>query len=84
MALAVPTRHDASVGLFKRSETVGAKKIAAHARYVDDDVHRVDLKVTSTDGETATIDLSLDPERDADRVADQIDAIAGAECVEDL
>ncbi len=55
--------HDASVGLFKRSEAVRAKKVGAHARYVDEDVQRVDLKVTSTDGETATIDLSLDQTR---------------------
>src|SRR3546814_4295961 len=51
------------VGFFKRSEAVRAKKIGAHARYVDEDVQRVDLKVTSTDGETATIDLSLDQTR---------------------
>lgn len=51
------------VGLFKRSEAVRAKKIGAHARYVDEDVQRVDLEVTSTDGETATIDLSLDQTR---------------------
>jgi len=60
---AEPTCHDASVGLFKRSETVRTKKIAAHARYVDEDVQRVDVKVTSTDGETAIIDLSLDQTR---------------------
>lgn len=40
-----------------------AKKITAHARYVDEDVQRVDLKVTSDAGETATIDLSLDQTR---------------------
>lgn len=51
------------VGLFKRSEAVRAKKIGSHALYVDEDVQRVDLKVTSTDGETATIDLSLDQTR---------------------
>jgi hypothetical protein len=50
------------VGLFKRSEAVRAKKIGAHARYVDEDVQRIDLKVTSIDGETA-IDLSLDQTR---------------------
>ena len=54
------TCHDASVGIFKRSEAVRAKKIGAHARYLDEDVQRVDLKATSTDGESATIDLSLD------------------------
>ena len=58
-----PTCHDSSVGIFKRSDAVKAKKIGAHARYVDEDVQRVDLKVTSTDGETATIDLSLDQTR---------------------
>ena len=47
------------MGIFNRSEAVKAKKIGAHARYVDEDVQRVDLKVTSTDGETAVIDLSL-------------------------
>ena len=51
------------MGLFKRSETIRAKKIGAHARYVDEDVQRVDVKVTSTDGETAIIDLSLDQTR---------------------
>lgn len=50
------------MGLFKRSEAVRAKKIGAHARYVDEDVQRIDLKVTSIDG-TATIDLSLDQTR---------------------
>lgn len=55
--------HDSPVGFFKRSEAVRAKRIGAHARYVDEDVQRVDLKVTSTDGETATIDLSLDQTR---------------------
>ena len=39
------------------------KRDRANARYVDEDVQRVDLKVTSTDGETATIDLSLDQTR---------------------
>ena len=58
-----PTCHDSPVGIFKRSDAVKAKKIGAHARYVDEDVQRVDLKVTSTDGETATIDLSLDQTR---------------------
>lgn len=51
------------MGLFKRGEAIRAKKIGAHARYVDEDVQRVDLKVTSTDGETVTIDLSLDQTR---------------------
>jgi hypothetical protein len=55
--------HDAPVGLFKRSDTVRAKKIGAHARYVGEDIQRVDLKITSTDGETATVDLSLDQTR---------------------
>ena len=55
--------HDATVGIFKRSQGVKAKKIGVHARYVDEDVQRVDLKVTSTDGETAVIDLSLDQTR---------------------
>ena len=49
--------------IFKRSESVKAKKIGACARYVDEDVQRVDLKVTSTNGETAVIDLSLDQTR---------------------
>lgn len=52
------------MGLFKRSAAARAKKIGAHARYVNEDVQRVDLKVTSTDGETVTtIDLSLDQTR---------------------
>lgn len=51
------------MGLFKRSEGAKAKNISAHARYVDEDVQRVDLKVTGTDGETAVIDLSLDQTR---------------------
>ncbi|MEP9385505.1 hypothetical protein [Nocardioides sp. KR10-350] len=51
------------MGLFKRSETVRAKKIGAHARYVDEDVQRVDLKITSSDGEVVTVDLSLDQTR---------------------
>lgn len=55
--------HDSLVGFFKRSEAVGATRIGAHARYVDEDVQRVDLKVTTADGETATIDLSLDQTR---------------------
>lgn len=55
--------HDATVGIFERSQGVKAKKIGVHARYVDEDVQRVDLKVTSTDGETAVIDLSLDQTR---------------------
>lgn len=48
------------MGFFKRSEAVRAKKISARARYVDEDVQRVDLLVTSEYGETVTIDLSLD------------------------
>lgn len=51
------------MGLFKRSETVRAKKIGAHARYVDEDVQRVDLKITSSDGEVVTVDISLDQTR---------------------
>lgn len=42
------------MGLFKRSENVKAKKIAARARYVDEDVQRVDVKITSADGESVT------------------------------
>lgn len=49
--------------MFKRSETVRAKKIGAHARYVDEDVQRVDLKITSSDGEVVTVDLNLDQTR---------------------
>ncbi|UUW88609.1 hypothetical protein [Pimelobacter simplex] len=48
------------MGLFERSAAVKAKRIGACARYVDEDVQRVDLKVMSTDGESALIDLSLD------------------------
>lgn len=51
------------MGFFKRTESVRAKKIAAHPRYVDEDVQRVDLQVTSDDGEAVTIDLSLDQTR---------------------
>ncbi|WP_224279766.1 hypothetical protein [Nocardioides lacusdianchii] len=51
------------MGFFKRSEAVKAKKVGAHARYVDEDIQRVDLKVTSPEGETVTIDLSLDQTR---------------------
>ena len=58
-----PACHDSPVGFFKRSEAVRAKKILTHARHVDEDVQRADLKVTSPDGETATIDLSLDQTR---------------------
>ncbi|WP_158305604.1 MULTISPECIES: hypothetical protein [unclassified Nocardioides] len=48
------------MGFFKRSEAVRAKKVSARARYVDEDVQRVDVSITNADGETATIDLSLD------------------------
>lgn len=51
------------MGLFKRSETVRAKRISARARYVDEDVQRVDVSITNDSGETATIDLSLDQTR---------------------
>jgi hypothetical protein len=51
------------MGFFKRSEAVRAKKVSAHARYVDEDVQRVDVSITNADGETATIDLSLDQTR---------------------
>jgi len=51
------------MGLFKRTVPVRAKKIAARARYVDQDVQRVDVGVTTTDGESVTIDLSLDQTR---------------------
>jgi len=51
------------MGVFKRSENVKAKKIAARARYVDEDVQRVDVKITSADGESVTVDLSLDQTR---------------------
>jgi hypothetical protein len=44
------------VGFFKRTEAVRGTTIAAHAGYVDEDVHRVDFKVTSDTGERATID----------------------------
>jgi hypothetical protein len=58
-----PTCHDSPVGIFKRSDAVKTKKFGAIARYVDEDVQRVDLTVTNTVGETATIDLSLDQTR---------------------
>lgn len=51
------------MGFFKRSETVRAKMISARARYVDEDVQRVDVSITNDAGETATIDLSLDQTR---------------------
>lgn len=51
------------MGFFKRTKAVRAKKISTHARFVDEDVQRVDLKVTSDSGETSTIDLSLDQTR---------------------
>jgi len=51
------------MGFFKRSETVRAKRISARARYVDEDVQRVDVSITNDAGETATIDLSLDQTR---------------------
>jgi hypothetical protein len=51
------------MGFFKRSETARAKKISARARYVDEDVQRVDISITNDAGETATIDLSLDQTR---------------------
>jgi hypothetical protein len=57
------TCHDSLVGIFKRSDVVKANKIGANARYADEDVQRVDLKITSTDGETAMVDLSLDQTR---------------------
>jgi hypothetical protein len=50
-----------AMGFFKRSEAV--RKISARARYVDEDVHRVDVLLTSEAGETVTIDLSLDQTR---------------------
>jgi len=52
--------HDSWMGFFKRSEAVRARTISARARYVDEDVQRVDVLLASEDGETATIDLSLD------------------------
>jgi hypothetical protein len=51
------------MGLFRRSEPVRAKKVAAHARYVDEDVQRVDLRITTDGGEMATIDMNLDQTR---------------------
>ena len=51
------------MGFFKRSEAVRAKRISARARYVDEDVQRVDVSITNDAGETATIDLSLDQTR---------------------
>lgn len=50
---------------FKRSEAHKAKKIGVHARDVDADVRRVDVMVTSADGEKETIDLNLDQTREA-------------------
>jgi len=51
------------MGFFKRKEAVRAKKISAHARYVDEDVQRVDVAVTNTDGEALTVELTLDQTR---------------------
>lgn len=51
------------MGFFKRSDTVRSKRISARARYVDEDVQRVDVSITNDAGETATIDLSLDQTR---------------------
>lgn len=52
-----------TMGLFKRSELVRAKKLEARARYVDEDVQRVEVKVTAQDGQSVTVDLSLDQAR---------------------
>lgn len=51
------------MGIFKRGTAVAAKKITAWARYVDDDVQRVDLTVVTTDGEKAILELTLDQVR---------------------
>lgn len=54
---------DYSVGLFRRNDVVKVKKVAVHARYVDADVQRVNLKLTTAAGDESVIELSLDQTR---------------------
>ena len=51
------------MGIFKRTETVSAKKVSAKARYVSEDIQRIDLGITTTDGEAVTVELTLDQVR---------------------
>ena len=51
------------MGFFSRKEAAKAAKVSAHPRYVDADIQRIDIAVKDVEGDSVTIELTLDQAR---------------------